>query len=655
VNTTIAALRLHERGIPRNGLHPVLQRFWPLYTLLAVMLALGATLRVILWWRFGQPAGVAAADLAWIVPVGFADDFVEGLYLLTPYALYIAVLPHRWYGSRPNQFLMAAGNFLAIFGMMYLAVVEFYFFDEFDARFNLVAVDYLVYPREVLGDIRTEYPVIPALLATVSGTLALAGGLRRHLLHGLFVAVPFVHRLAHLGVHASLLLAAVLWFGTDSVSLSLSGNRVAIEIADNGISSLFRALRTMDLDYRKYYRTMDDARALELVRQQLALGGGTLDALSDGRVDRSFPASAAGLGRANVVVVVMESFGAEFSRLYGSSRDWTPNFDRLAQQGTWFSQVYASGTRTVRGLEAITASLPPIPSKSILRRPGSEHIATWGRIMADNGYHTSFLYGGYGYFDDMNHYFGENGFQVLDRRDIDHVRFENIWGVSDEDLYDKALAFFDTETSAGRPFFSVIMNTSNHKPYTFRPGVPGVPEEGGGREAGVRYADFAVGRFLADAAARDWFEDTIFVVLADHGARVYGEAKIPMASYRIPWMVYAPGRVPVRRVDALAAQIDVVPTVMGMLGLPYRAPFFGQDVFAMSSAQRLVFVNHNHDAGLYRNGKLVVLGLGKTAETFSYDPVTDQTAPVAADEELENLAIAFYQVAFDLFRRHEFT
>ena len=173
---------------------------------------------------------------------------------------------------------------------------------------------------------------------------------------------------------------------------------------------------------------------------------------------------------------------------------------------------------------------PPIPTVSILRRPGNEHIATWGAVMRSLGYRTSFLYGGYGYFDNMNYFFGQNGFDVVDRRSIRSIRFANIWGVSDEDLFDHSLAYLDSIHASGKPFFSIIMTTSNHKPFTFRPGLErlGIPPEGGGRGAGVRYADFALGEFLRHAKDHAWFDDTIFVVAADHGARVYGAEQIPL-------------------------------------------------------------------------------------------------------------------------------
>jgi phosphoglycerol transferase MdoB-like AlkP superfamily enzyme len=441
-------------------------------------------------------------------------------------------------------------------------------------------------------------------------------------------------------------------FQTDT--LALSSNRVANEIAANGSSSFFRALHTLELDYRRYYPTIDDREALTILENHLATGGGRFVDLAHGRLDRRFEANAAGLGRLNVVVVSSESFGAEFSRLYGGAEDLTPNFDALARKSLWFSTVYASGTRTVRGLEAIAASIPPIPSVSILRRPGSEGIATWGRVMNDNGYHSSFLYGGFGYFDNMNHFFGTNGFEIVDRQSIASPRFANIWGVSDQDLFDKALSQFDAEHASGRPFFSIVMTTSNHKPYTFPPGVPGVPEKGGGRAAGVRYADFALGEFVRKAEQHAWFRDTVFIVVADHGARVYGKADIPMKSYRIPLLMYSPHHIAPRRVDTLTAQIDIAPTVLGLLGLAYQAPFFGQDVLSHPEAQRVALFSHNHDVAVFRDGKLVVVGLGRSSSSYSYDAVTDQYTPITAEPDLEKLAVAYYQVAFDLFRQHRY-
>ena len=445
----------------------------------------------------------------------------------------------------------------------------------------------------------------------------------------------------------AVVLAAHYW-STDL--LSHDRNRVESELAQNGLSSFARAALTNEIDYRTNYKSEESKENFALVARELERGGGVFTRLSEGRLDRSFPARP-GLGRLNVVLVSSESFGAEFSRLYGSDRNLTPNFDGFAEQGIWFSNAYASGTRTVRGLEAFSASIPPIPTVSILRRPGFGQVATWGGVMRSLGYRTSFLYGGYGYFDNMNAYFGENGFDVVDRRSISSVRFENIWGVSDEDLFVHSLAYFDRLHAAGDPFFSIIMTTSNHKPFTFRAGLEaqGIPPEGGGRAAGVRYADFALGRFLRDAREHPWFDDTVFVVAADHGARVYGAEQIPLRTYEIPMMIYAPKHLEPRRVDALTTQIDIAPTVLGLLGLPYEAPFFGQDSLNSPSEGRVALFNHNHDVAIYRDGRLVVFGLGKSVNTLDYDPAADRYRPTARDPELERLGIAYFQTAYELF------
>jgi phosphoglycerol transferase MdoB-like AlkP superfamily enzyme len=163
----------------------------------------------------------------------------------------------------------------------------------------------------------------------------------------------------------------------------------------------------------------------------------------------------------------------------------------------------------------------------------------WSTVMSEQGYSPTFIYGGYGTFDNMNAFFGSNGYRVIDRTDFDTPKFSNIWGVSDEDLFRNALAEFDRQQARDERIFSVIMTTSNHKPFTFPDGVPGVKAKGGGREAGVRYADYALGRFVDALQRRPYFKDTLVVIVADHGARVYGREDIPLPTYAIPFMVYS--------------------------------------------------------------------------------------------------------------------
>lgn len=629
-----------RRFIPR--------RFLPVAVFGGFYLAASFLLRLLLWWKFGRPAGVWALQLPEIAVAGAVNDLVILLPLSLPLTLLLALLPDRLSGRPWSRPLFAVFFGAWIFAALYLAAAEYVFFDEFDSRFNLVAVDYLIYPHEVLANIWDSYPVVPVLLAAAALTLLLCRLARPALSEAL--AAPAGVRARILLPSLQLLLFALTAAGWSTDTLAVSGNRVARELSANGVSSFFRAFRTNDLNYPDFYRMVERPRAFELVRGELARGEGSF--ARDGEdLTRAFPGDPAGLGAMNVVVIVEESLGAGYVGAYGDGRGLTPSFDRLGREGLLFRNAFATGTRTVRGLEAITLSFPPIPSESVLKRPGSERLVSWGEVMNRLGYRSSFLYGGYGLFDNMNAFFRGNGFAVSDRSDIPDPLFANIWGVSDEDLFRHALTWFDKEAATGRPFFSVVMTTSNHRPYTFPAGIPGVPPEGGGRRAGVRYADHALGRFFAEAPRHPWFGKTLFVVVADHDARVYGRAEVPVEHYRVPLLLYAPGRLKPGEVDTPASQMDIAPTVLALLGLPYEAPFYGQDVLAADpAAPRDILLNHNHDVALLRGEKMAVLGLNRQGRTFRYRPRVDALAPAPDDPRLLDLAAAYYQTAFDLFR-----
>ena len=633
-----------------------LRRFAPWLSLALWYVALGLVTRMALWWVYGHAAQVGAGSLLWIIPAGVVADAIESLYLLAPLAMFLWLCPDRWQRSAIMRGILLAGTALWMFGMIFNSVTEFYFFEEFDSRFNLVAVDYLIYPTEVAGDLWAAYPVGRVILIAAVLACTMTWLLRDMLTVGTRVVARFGARTRPFLLMTAAMAMSIATFSTNS--LGWSANRVANELAANGSSSFFRALRTSEIDYHALYATRDSAANHALLVSQLGRGGGEFAEENSARLDRTFAARSTGLGKLNVILISSESFGAEFSRLYGSDRDWTPEFDRYAQQSLWFRHTYASGTRTVRGLEAITLSIPPIPTESVVRRPGNEDIATLGAVLRLHGYHTSFLYGGYGYFDDMNAFYSSNGYEVRDRNDMHGTpRFANIWGVADEDLYDMALAHADELASSGQPFFIHIMNTSNHKPFTFRTGLEslGIKPAGGGRESGVRYADYAQGYFLREAAKHAWFGRTIFIIVADHGARVYGRQEIPLRTYEIPLLFYSPGNLAPRRVDSLMTQIDIAPTLLGMLGLPYTAPWFGQDALHSAEQGRVAFFNHNHDVAMLRDGELTILGLQKSVLNKRYDAATDRysnDAPV--DAAMNDLTIAYYQTAYEMFKAHTF-
>ncbi|MDU4962404.1 MAG: LTA synthase family protein [Sporomusaceae bacterium] len=629
-----------------------LGRFSPLVLLTALYLALSLLSRLVLWSLFSKESGVSFLQLPAILALGLLNDIIALVYITVPATLYLSLLPVKWFTSPFNRRLLQTGVFTAIFAMLYLGVVEYFFFDEFNSRFNLVAVDYLIYPTEVLVNIWDSYPVGWCLTAVLIISGLLAKLIWRQVSGGLNRSPALRQRLKLAGVHLLLLLA--VYTGVSADSFAVSENRIANELAANGVSSFFRAFRTNEIAYDDHYRLLEPDLAFTVMREHLQGSGGAFATANSQSLERSVPPKTGGLGKMNVVVIVEESFGSEFVGALGDKRGLTPNFDRLSREGLLFTKLYASGTRTVRGLEALSLSLPPIPSESVVKRPGSEDMTSWGKVMSQNGYQTSFLYGGYGYFDNMNYFFQSNGFAVSDRSEIVQPGFANIWGVSDEDLFNHAIGYFDKQSAAGKPFFSILMSTSNHKPFTFPAGIPGVPAEGGGRSAGIRYADYALGKFIEQSRNRSWFDNTLFVIVADHGARVYGREQIPIRSYEIPLLIYAPGKIAAGSFGSAMSQIDVAPTVLGLLGLPYRASFYGQDVLSPGAKASTLVFNHNYNVAVMEADQLTVLGLGRKVSAFAYDAGSDRQAAVAVRPQAAELAAAYYQTAYNLFKRHQY-
>jgi len=644
--------------------HPIFAdaRLSILLTLGIFYLSVSCLLRIVLFFVFASPEGASATLLMPTLGLGVVNDLATLCALLAPLSLYLFTVPGKFHHSSPGRMLLAIAVWAGFFAILFLAVAQYYFFKEFNARFNLVAVDYLIYPHEVFENIFESYHVVSIMILVAAYASIMLGGSWNALLHSAVPSQPFTKRVRWIGAHA--LLLALFFSLLSTHSLDFSSNRIVNEITADGISSFFEALHTNQLDYNALYRTGDPQLLSKILKKELATDASRAEA-GGSDINRVAAGSGQGLGTLNVVVIVEESFGCEQVDACGhgldidaavaaSANHLTPELDKLAKQGIFFNKAYATGTRTVRGLEAITASFPPIPSESIIKRPGNDHIATWGKIMRENGYHTSFLYGGFSQFDNMKTFYAGNGYAVSDRLDIENPRFTNIWGVSDQDLFDHARTYFDQRATNGAPFFSIIMTTSNHSPYTFPVGIDGVRPHGGSRHDGVRYADHALGEFFAKSKTAPWYNNTLFVVVADHGARVYGSEKIPLQSYEIPLLIMAPGHVQPKQVASPVSQIDIAPTVLGLLGLPYTAPFFGQNVFTENEASKILLFNHNHDVALYQNGKLAVLGLHNSLHTYKYHLGQERLEDVADDRTLADLAVAYYQTAFNLFTQHAY-
>ena len=176
----------------------------------------------------------------------------------------------------------------------------------------------------------------------------------------------------------------------------------------------------------------------------------------------------------------------------------------------------------------------------------------------------------------------------------------------------------------------------------------------------MKYSDFALGEFFRAAKKESYWTNTIFVVIADHGARVYGSQSIPIHSYEIPLVILGPAAVKTHvKVGALGNSLDVAPTILGMLGRPYETMFFGRDLLKDEPADKArALLNHNRSIGLYRDERLVVLGLKQGVEFYAGDPKHEDIKPTTTltddDLEQEKDTIAIFQVADDLYMNERY-
>ena len=619
--------------------------FW----LLSLMLAWLA-LRVVLFFAF-KPAPMPLGDDFLAFLIGSFRDLFVALALSLPLLFWLWITPDARFAARWHRLLFWAAAFLGCFLELFLLFVEYFFFEEFKSRFNTVAVDYLLYPQEVFTNIWESYHV--GVVIGICVVLSMFWVLTASRLFAGMWERPYAAkaRLAYLAGAVALLV--LLAPAIPLKGAHVGNDRTLNEIVNNGALAFVAAAWTRHLDYAAFYKTLPRDEAYARARRLLDEPNSEFigDPLS---VHRRI-AGELSRPKLNVVILLEESLGSEFWGCLGRTDTLTPEMDKLAEtDGLLFTNIYASGNRTVRGMEGVLSSFPPLPGDSIVKRDLSDNVETIARVLKRDGYSTLFLYGGRGLFDGMRSFAVRNGYdRFIEQKHFEHPTFTTIWGVCDEDLFARAIEECRELCKTG-PFLATVLSVSNHKPYTYPKGrVPEDPDERK-RENAVKYSDYALGRFFRDARKEAFWTNTVFAVVADHGARVYGNQAIPIHSYEIPLLITGPGAIPKPgRVGQLGCSLDVAPTVLGLIGRPYQTMFFGHDLLRCRREDGRALLNHNRDVGLLAHDRLAVLGLMQTVEFYTGNPkLVDMSLlgqPTESELELEKDAIALFQVADDLY------
>lgn len=594
-----------------------------------------------------QDASPGLLDLVEVFSAGLLFDCGFLAYALVPPVLYFWLTPQKIWSSRWHGYGLRLLIFCTIYLAGFVAVAEYFFWEEFQTRFNFIAIDYLVYRREVSDNILQSYPVIP-ILVVLLGVTALVYRLFRPSIERALKSRDSFARRSRLSA-LLLVLPLIVFLTLNQTQRRISDNPYLCELAGNGPYQFVAAFRNNELDYRQFYSQLPRDQADRLLRRELAEPNARFLSREPFDIRRDIVHQGPEK-KLNVILITVESLSSDFLSYFGNQSGLTPNLDRLIDKSLFFSNFYATGTRTTRGLEALTLSIPPTPGRSIIKRLGREKDQwTLGQVLNSKGYSSYFAYGGRGYFENMNSFYSANGYQIVDQNTIpaDQVGFTNAWGMADEDLYRQVMKTADGDHGK-RPFFIHVMTTSNHRPYTYPAGRIDIPS-GSGRKGAVKYSDYAIGRFLHQAAARPWFDDTLFIIVADHQAGSAGRRTLPIERYHIPLWIYAPRQIAPAVVDGLASQIDLAPTLLGLLNMSYRSCFFGRDVLR-APADRALIANYQN-LGLYNGESMAILEPRREIrlqQGFARGAVSEQDA--APSQDLVSRDISYYQGAAAVYR-----
>lgn len=625
--------------VPKN-------RFGLIILFVIILIGVSTLIRTALLVKAASGIDFTFINVSGIFLFGLLADLLNALYAAIPLALYLWLVPVKLFQRPMHTYILLGIFFLITFLLLFNGVAEWFFWDEFSARFNFIAVDYLVYTTEVVGNISQSYPIawIVLGLTTVAGFIVYLFR-KRIILSAADQGSSFKMRTAFISAYGLLLI--LLFFSFGNGFHRFSKNEYVNELAGNGLYELFSAYRHNELNYEQFYKGVNTQVAFENLRALLKTPEATFISSDPLSIERAIQ-NTGPEKKLNVVLISVESFSADFMAHFGHTRNITPFLDSLAEHSLLFTNLYATGTRTVRGLEALSLCIPPTPGQSIVRRPNNENLFSLGKVFREKGYAAEYIYGGYGYFDNMNYFFSHNNYTVTDRTALrdSEIDYENIWGVADENLFSMALKNIDA-TADKKPIFAHIMTTSNHRPYTYPDGRIDIPSHSG-RKGAVKYTDYSIGKFIREASGKPWFKNTVFVIVADHCASSAGKTELPLDKYHIPMLIYSPAHIEAGVMNRLMSQIDVGPTLLGLLNFSYTSKFFGYDMYKLEPGRERAFISTYQSLGYVKNHALVILSPQFRISNFMFTASSDLL--ISHDTSSSQEAIAWYQSASYAFK-----
>ncbi len=632
---------------PRFKIQSAVQKLWqfahkfdayaPFVVMFIVgLLVLSASRFGLVLWKLDRVN--TTGQLAAIFMQGIRVDIIQLCLLsLVPVLLVPIFAIAKWW--RGWQWFTYVWVTLAIVLLVFLEVSTPGFIAEYDVRPNRIFVEYLKYPHEVASMLWVGFRIhIFAALTFIAFT--------HYMMHGLMK--PWLKAKSTWSLKKSLiawpLIFVLVAFGIRSTLGHRPANPALFAItADSMVNSL-----VLNSGYSVVYATynlLKETKSSEIYgkmpREEILKLTGAKD--SDIPTLTTLKPSHQREKPLNLVIILQESLGATFVESLGGV-PVTPNIEKLKQQGIWFEQLYATGTRSVRGIEAVTSGFQPTPADSTVKLSKSQkNFFTLAALLEKQGYITEFIYGGESHFDNMRGFFTGNGFQhIVDQKDYKNPVFVGSWGASDEDLLNKTHEQLLAHHKTGKPFYTLAFSSSNHAPFEFPDGRIELYEQPKATDNNaVKYADYAIGEFFKKAQQSPYWKDTVFLIVADHDIRVRGETLVPIEHFHIPGLILGADIKPLRY-TGVVSQIDLPVTLLSLMGVQAQHPMTGRDLSSIApNSLGRAMMQYNDNFGWMEesaSGKnVVVLRSGKPPAHAVYDAKTKHLSEVASPANAKGL------------------
>ena len=399
-----------------------------------------------------------------------------------------------------------------------------------------------------------------------------------------------------------------------------------------GVNPVFNLLYSTTEDMRKEKRQltlMDNNEAIAKAQSFLNRKG--IEGISP--LARKIDADTSRQTHPNILLIFMESMSSKLMAAFGNPQGLTPYLDSLYNHSLVFDNIWSAGIHTNQGMYSTLYSFPTIMKRNAMKGSVIPVYSGFPTVLKDNGYRNLFFMTHESQYDNMNAFYRTNGFdEIYAEENYPKEKIANHWGVPDDFLYEYALPILTDRAATGQPFFGVLLSISNHPPYVIPPYFQ--PRNSNIENQIVEYADWSIRKLMTEAKKQPWFENTLFVFIGDHGKLVGSpENEMPESYNHVPFMIYGKGIIPDTN-HSLGTQIDVAPTLLGMLGIGYTQIGLGVDLLR---EQRPCTFYTADNLIAARDSSRLYIHQPETGQEFRYTFGEGKLNTASEDEEFQNL------------------